>query len=95
MIHRLLEARNAQLEAKKASIKLRLETANLDVEEKMLACSERGSKIGSASKSFTRSRWPGKSSSKVQKDRGKFEPKISKLAIDLTDTVQCTAESSR
>ena len=56
----------------------------------MLACSERGPKIGSVSKSFPRSRWPGESSSKVQKDRGKLEPKIkiSKPAIDLTDTVQ-------
>ena len=56
----------------------------------MLACSERGSKIGSVSKSFTRSRRPGESSSKVQKDRGKLEPKIkiSKPAINLTDTVQ-------
>ena len=70
------EARKAQLEAEEASIKLRLETANLEAEEKMLACSERGSKIGSVSKSFTRSRWPGESSSKVQKNRGKLEPKI-------------------
>ena len=54
----------------------------------MLACSERGSKIGCVSKSFTRSRWPGESSSKVQKNRGKREPNISKPAIDLTDTVQ-------
>ena len=84
------EARKAQLEAEEASIKLRLETANLEAEEKMLACSERGSKIGSVSKSFTRSRWPGESSSKVQKNRGKLEPKIkiSKPAINLTDTVQ-------
>ena len=85
-----LEARKAQLEAEEASIKLRLETANLEAEEKMLACSERGSKIGSVSKSFTRSRWPGESSSKVQKNRGKLEPKIkiAKPAINLTDTVQ-------
>ena len=84
------EARKAQLEAEEASIKLRLETANLEAEEKMLACSERGSKIGSVSKSFTRSRWPGESSSKVQKNRGKLEPKIkiAKPAINLTDTVQ-------
>ena len=61
------EARKAQLEAEEASIKLRLETANLEAEEKMLACSERGSKIGSVSKSFTRSRWPGESSFKVKK----------------------------
>ena len=56
----------------------------------MLACSERGSKIGSVSKSFTRSRWPWESSSKVPKDRSKLEPKIkiSKSAINLTDTVQ-------
>ena len=84
------EARKAQLEAEEASIKLRLETANLEAEEKMLACSERGSKIGSVSKSFTRSRWPGESSFKVQKNRGKLEPKIkiAKPAINLTDTVQ-------
>ena len=69
------EARKAQLEAEEASIKLRLETVNLEAEEKMLACSERGSKIGCVSKSFTRSRWPGESSSKGQKDRGKLEPK--------------------
>ena len=83
------EARKAQLEAEEASIKLRLETANLEAEEKMLACSERGSKIGSVSKSFTRSRWPGESSSKVQRDRGKLEPKIKiiKPAINLTDAV--------
>ena len=56
----------------------------------MLACSERDSKIGSVSKSFTRSRWPGESSSKDQKDHRKLEPKIkiSKPMIDLTDTVQ-------
>ena len=84
------KARKAQLEAEEASIKLRLETANLEAEEKMLACSERGSKIGSVSKSLTRSRWPGESSSKVQKNRGKLEPKIkiAKPAINLTDTVQ-------
>ena len=84
------EARKAQLEAEEASIKLRSETANLEAEEKMLACSERGSKIGRVSKSFTRSRWPGESSSKVQKGRGKLEPKIknAKPAINLTDTVQ-------
>ena len=84
------EARKAQLEAEEASIKLRLETANLEAEEKMLACSERGSKIGSVSKSFTRSRWPGESSSKVQKKHGKLEPKIkiAKPGINLTDTVQ-------
>ena len=60
-----LNERKAQFEAEEASIKLRLETANLEAEEEMLACSERGSKIGIVSKSFTRSRWPGKSSSKV------------------------------
>ena len=62
----------------------------LEAEEKILACSERGSKVGIVSKSFTRSRGPGESSSKVQKDRGKLEPKIkvSKPAIDLSDTLQ-------
>ena len=71
------EARKAQLEAKEASIKLCLETANLEAEEKMLACSERGSKIRSVSKSFTRSRWPGESKVlKFKKTAANLSPKL-------------------
>ena len=81
------EARKAQLEAEEASIKLRLETANLEAEEKMLACFERGPKIGSVSKLFTRSRWPGESSSKVQKNAVNLSPKsksVNQRFIQLT-----------